>query len=162
MISISFGFDARKKSTWLKVDGFVSAEWEKGKAKAKVLKISLPFPLKKQKSKLFGILPVKLKYLKGIFSFLKESKMKKVEGTLSLPDPMINGVLYGWMSALQTRGPDRKINLTVNFSGENWLKGELTISLRTVWRHFRSWMYPLIREMRARNRSKEVSDNGSH
>lgn len=156
MIPISFGCDVRKRSAWIKADGLASAELENGRAKAKILNISVPFPRRKPKSKLFGVLPVKWKYLKGIFSFLKEWKLKKVEGTLSLPDPMINGVLYGWMSALQTRGPDRIINLSVNFSGENWLKGEVAISLRSVWHHFRSWMYPLIREMKAKKRSKEV------
>ncbi len=154
MIPISFWCNVPKRSAWLKVDGLVSAEWEKGKAKAKILKISVPFPLKKQKSNLFGIPPVKLKYLKGIFSFVKEWKVKKVEGTFSLPDPMMNGILYGWMSTLQTRGPDRKIDLTVNFLGENWVKGEFGIPLRTILNHFRSWMYPLFREMRGKKEIK--------
>jgi len=156
MIPISFWCDARKKSACLRVDGILSAEWEKGKGKAKILFISVPVPLRIQKNKLFGIPPVRWKYLKGFFSFLKEWKMKKVEGTFSLPDPMMNGILYGWMSTLQTRGPDRKIDLTVNFLGENWVKGEFRIPIRTILNHFGSWMYPLIREMRARKRSKEV------
>ncbi len=156
MIPISFWCDARKRSASLKVAGFVSAEWEKGKATAKILNIPTPFSLNKQRNKVFGIPPVRWKYLKGVLSFLRHWRVKKIEGTLSLPDPMMNGVLYGWMSALQTRGPDRKMDITVNFSGENWLKGELKIPLRTVWHHFRSWIYPLIKEMRARKRSKEV------
>ena len=162
MIPISFWCDVRKRSLWLRVDGFIYAEWEKGKSKAKILKIPIPFSLKKQKNHFFGVPPVKWKYLKGIFSFAREWKVKKVEGTFSFPDPMMNGILYGWMSALQTKGPDRKIDLTVNFLGENWVKGEFRIPLRTIFYHFRSWMIPLIREMRVKRRSKEVQDNGSH
>jgi hypothetical protein len=80
--------------------------------------------------------------------------MKRVEGTISFPDPMVNGILYGWMSAIQTREPDRRIAVTVNFSGENWLNGEFAFSLKTLIHHFRNWIYPLIREMRGRKVSK--------
>jgi hypothetical protein len=35
-------------------------------------------------------------------SFLSKWRLKKVEGTFSFPDPMVNGLLYGWTSALGT------------------------------------------------------------
>ena len=83
--------------------------------------------------------------------------MKRVEGTVSFPDPMVNGILYGWMSAAQAAwDKDGKINVTVNFSGENRLEGKFTISVKTLIHHFVSWIYPLIREIR----SKKVSKGG--
>lgn len=156
MIPISCWCNVPKRSAWLKVDGLVSAEWESGRIKTKIFRMPVSLLTKKEKNQLFGVPSVRWKYLKGIFSFVKEWRVKKVEGTFSLPDPMMNGILYGWMSTLQTRGPDRKIDLTVNFLGENWVKGEFRIPLRTILNHFRSWMYPLIREIRAKKRSKEV------
>ncbi|MGZ3525049.1 MAG: hypothetical protein ACXU9L_09685 [Thermodesulfobacteriota bacterium] len=154
MIPISFWCDARKRSASLEVDGFVSAKWENGEMTTKILRIPIPFSLKKEKIRLFGIPPARWSYVKGVFSFLTEWKIKKVEGTLSLPDPMMNGIFYGWMSVIQTREPDRKVAVTINFLGENWLKGEFTVSLKTLFHHFRSWIYPLIREMRGKKVSK--------
>ncbi len=149
MIPISFWWTARKRSASLKVDGFVSSEWENRKLTAKILRMPIPLSLTKEKTRFSGIPPVRWLYLKGIFSFLTEWKIKKVGGTLSFPDPMVNGILYGWMSAARAAANrDGKIDVTVNFSGENWLKGEFTISLKTLFHHFRSWIYPLIREMR--------------
>ncbi len=70
-----------------------------------------------------------------------------MEATLSLPDPMINGVLYGWMSAFQTARPTQKVNVTINFLGENRWKGELILPLRVLLLHLRKWVFPLIREI---------------
>ncbi len=157
MIPISFWWNARKRSAGLKVDGFVSSEWENGKLTTKILKMPISLSLTKEKTRFSGIPPVRWLYLKGFFSFLTEWKMKKIGGTVSFSDPMVNGILYGWMSA--ARGAwdrDGKIDVTVNFSGENRLEGEFTISLKTLVRHFRSWIYPLIREMRG----KKVSGGG--
>ncbi len=81
--------------------------------------------------------------------------MKRVEGTFSFQDPMVNGTLYGWMSAARAAwDKDGKFDVTVNFSGENRLGGEFAISLRTLIRHFVSWIYPLIRETRGKKGSK--------
>ncbi len=155
MIPISFWWNARKRSAGLKMDGFVSSEWENAKVTTKILKMPIPLSWTKEKTRFSGIPPVRWLYLKGFFSFLTGWKMKKVEGTVSFSDPMVNGILYGWMSA--ARGAwdrDGKIDVTVNFSGENRLEGEFTISLKTLVRQFRSWVYPLIREMRGRKVSK--------
>ena len=155
MIPISFWWNARKRSASIKVDGFVSSEWEKGKLTTKILRMPIPFSLAKEKTRFSGIPPLRWVYLKGIFSFFKEWKMKRVEGTVSFPDPMVNGILYGWMSAIQAAGKrEGKMDVRVNFSGENWLKGEFAVSLKTLFHHFRSWMYPLIREMRGKKVSK--------
>jgi len=110
--------------------------------------------LKKNGVHLFGKLPVRWIYLKGIFSFLSKWKLKKVEGTFSFPDPMVNGVLYGWMSAIQAGGVDRKNRVTVNFLGENWCEGEMTLSLKIFFQYLRSWIFSLIRERRGRKGRK--------
>ena len=157
MIPISFWWNARKRSAALKMDGFVSSEWENGKLTTKILRMPVPLSLIKDKTRFSGIPPVRWVYLRGIFSFLAEWKMKKVEGTVSFSDPMMNGILYGWMSAVRGAWDrDGKIDVTVNFSGENRLEGEFAIPLKTLIRHFRRWIYPLIREMRG----KKVSGGG--
>ena len=154
MIPISLCWDTRKRSLLLKWSGFISSGWEKGKISTKILGVSIPIPLKSGKIQLPGRLPIRWVYLKGIFSFLTKWRLKKVEGTLSFPDPMINGILYGWMSAFPTGRRDRKIHVTVNFLGENWCRGEATLSLRILFHHFRRWIFPLIREMKGRKLRK--------
>jgi len=153
MIPISFWWNAQKRSASLEVDGFVSVEWQNGKRTAKILRMPIPLSLRKGTAQFSGMPPVRWSYLKGIFSFLREWKMKRLEGTLSFPDPMVNGTLYGWMSAARAAWDrDGKIDVTVNFSGENRLEGEFTVSLKTLVQHFRSWIYPLIREMKMRKK----------
>jgi len=155
MIPISFWWNARRRSASLKLDGFVSSEWENGKLITKILKMPIPLSLTKEKSLFSGIPPLRWVYLKGIFSFLTEWKMKRVEGTLSFPDPMVNGILYGWVSAARAAGDgDGKIDVTINFLGENSLEGEFSVSLKALFHHFRSWIFPLILEMRRRKPRK--------
>ena len=150
MIPISLCWDTRKRSVLLKWNGFISAGWQDGKILMKILGSPIPLPLKKKGIQLFGKLPMRWIYLKGIFSFLSKWKLKKVEGTFSFPDPMVNGVLYGWMSAIHAGSADRKNRVTVNFLGENWSGGEMTLSLKIFFQYLRSWIFPLIREMRGR------------
>jgi hypothetical protein len=150
MIPISLCWNTRKRSLLLKWDGFISSGWEDGKVSTKMLGVSIPIPLKRRKIQLPGRLPIRWVNLKGIFSFLTKWRLKKVEGTLSFPDPMVNGILYGWMSVFQTGRTDRKTHVTVNFLGENWCRGEVTVSLKTLFYHFRSWIFPLIRAMRGK------------
>ncbi len=162
MIPISLCWDTQRRWVLLKWNGFVSSGWQNGKMVIKILGVPVPFAMKKKKIQLPSRLPIQWRYLKGFFSFLTEWRVKRVEGTFSLPDLMMNGILYGWMSAIQTGEPDRRIEVTVNFSGENWLKGEFTISLKTLFRHFRSWGFPLIREMREKKSKKGGETHGSH
>jgi hypothetical protein len=154
MIPVSLWWDTQKRSVLLRWNGFVSSGVESGKISAKILGVPIPLPLKKKKIRLSNQLPIRWIYLKGIFSFLTKWKFKKVEGTLSFPDPMVNGILYGWISAIQTGRADRKINVTVNFLGENWCRGEVTLSLKILFNHLRSWIFPLVREMRGRKPRK--------
>ena len=150
MIPVSLRWDTQKRSLLVKWTGFISSGWEKGTISTKILGVSIPIPLKRKKIQFPGRLPMRWVYLKGIFSFLTKWRLKKVEGTLSFPDPMVNGILYGWLSAIQTRKADRKTHVTVNFLGENWCRGEVTVSLKTLFYHFKRWIFPLIREMRGR------------
>ena len=154
MIPISLNWDTRKRSILLKWNGFISSGWEKGKMVAKIFRLPIPLPLKKKKVRFPGRLPIRWIYLKGIFSLPTQWKLKKLEGTLSFRDPMVNGMLYGWINALQTEKADRRIRVTVNFKGENWCRGEATLSLKILFHHLRGWIYPLIREMRVRKAQK--------
>jgi len=155
MIPISFWWNGRKRSASLKLNGFVSSEWENGRWTTKILRMPIPLSSAKGKTRFAGIPPVRWVYLKGIFSFLTEWKMERVEGSLSFQDPMVNGMLYGWMSAARSvLDRDEKVDVTVNFLGENWLEGEFTISIKTLVHHFASWIYPLIREMRGKKVAK--------
>jgi hypothetical protein len=154
MIPVSFCWNAQKRSVLLKWNGFISSQWKEGKISAKILGYSIPIPMKKKDVQLLRRLPIQWIYLKGIFSFLTKWKLKKLEGNISFPDPMVNGILYGWASAIQTGRENRKIQVTINFLGENWVRGEVTVSLKTLFHHFRKWIFPLIREIRRRKPSK--------
>ena len=154
MIPISFCWETRRRSVLLKWNGFISSGWEDGKILVKILGLSLPIPLKRKGVQLSGQLPIRWIYLKEILSFLSKWKLKKVEGTLSFPDPMVNGVLYGWMSAIQAGRADRKNRMTVNFLGDNWCGGEMTLSLKIFFQYLRNWVFPLIREMKGREPRK--------
>ena len=104
MIPFSLSWDTQKRSILLKWDGFLSLGWEKGKVLMKILRIS--DSLQPQKERIH--FPMRWVYLKEAFSFLKKWRLKKMEGTFSLPDPMMNGLLYGWMSALETGKTDER------------------------------------------------------
>lgn len=154
MIPISLNWDTRKRCLLLKWNGFISSGWRYGKMSMRILGLPIPLLLKKKRIRSPVKLPVQWIYLKGIFSFLTGWKLKKLEGTFSFPDPMVNGVLYGWMSAFGTQKATGKIHLTVNFLGENWCRGQATLSLKALFHHIRSWIFPLIREMRGRKPRK--------
>jgi len=154
MIPVSLSWDTQKRSVLLKWNGFISSGWENGKIATKIIGLSILPPLKKKKIQLPVKFPVRWVYLKRIFTFLTKWKLKKAEGTFSFPDPMVNGILYGWMSAIQTGRAGRKIRVTINFLGENWCRGEVTLSLKILFHHLRSWIFSLIREMRGKKPRK--------
>jgi hypothetical protein len=154
MMPVSFLWDTQRKSVLLKWNGFISSGWENGKISTKIFGRSIPLPLKKKKIPIPRRIPIRWIYLRGLFSFFTKWKIKKVEGSFSFPDPMINGVLYGWMSAIQTERADRKVHVSINFLGENWCRGEVTLSLKMLFHHLIGWVFPLIREMRRKNLRK--------
>jgi hypothetical protein len=146
MIPISFYWDTLKKSISLRWNGFISAEMQKGEMMVKILGVPISFHFKQTKSHF----PFRWVYLKGLFSLFTKWKLKKVEGTFSSPNPMVNGVLYGWGSAIGTGEVYRKIHITINFKGENWCRGEFILSPKILFQHFKRWILPLLREMKGR------------
>src|SRR5512139_1657762 len=98
MIPISLSWDTQKKKIILKWNGFISSEWENGKTITKILGIPVPSRFKKREVHI----PMQWVYVKGIFSFLTQWRVRKIEGTFSFPDPMVNGILYGWLSAIDS------------------------------------------------------------
>jgi hypothetical protein len=146
MIPVSFSWDTRKKSILLKWNGFLSLRWKEGKVSTKLIGVPIPFRLRKKRIHF----PIRWGYAKEFFSFLRGWRLKKIEGTLSLPDPMMNGVLYGWLSGLETGKKGRKIRISVNFLGENWFSGEAVLPLRVLFGRLKSWVCLLLRERRGR------------
>ena len=154
MIPISLCWDTRKRSALLKWNGLISLGWQNGKMLTRILGLPIPLHFKKKGIQLSGKIPIRWIHLKGMLSFFSKWKLRKVEGTLSFPDPMVNGVLYGWMSAIQSERTDQKNRLTINFLNENWCKGEVILSLRIFFQTLRGWIIPLVREMRGRKPRK--------
>jgi hypothetical protein len=146
MIPVSFSWDTQKGSISLQWNGFFSFGWKKGKALTKILGFPIPFGFKKKKTHF----PIRWVYLKEGFSFLSKWKLKKVEGTFSFSDPMVNGLLYGWMSAIQTGKACRKINVTINFLGENRCSGEAILSLKSFFQHLKRWVFLFLQERRGK------------
>ncbi len=137
MIPVSFSWDTKKRSISLKWDGFFSFGWENGKVSTKILGFPIRFGFKPKKIHS----PMRWVYLKEGFSFLSKWKLKKVEGTFSFSDPMVNGLLYGWVSAIETGKVDRTINVTINFSGENRCSGEAILPLKAFFQHLKRWIF---------------------
>jgi hypothetical protein len=131
-------WDSRTKSVYVKWNGFLSLGWENGRLVKRMLGIPIPFGFRR-KGERIGASMMRWAYLKEAVSFLRKWELKKVEGTLSFSDPMVNGILYGWMSAIATEKTGRKIDLTINFLGENWCSGEATVSPKILFYHLRRW-----------------------
>lgn len=142
MIPFSLSWDTQKRLISFKWNGFLSLVWEKGKVLTKILGFPIPFRLRQKKIHF----PIRWVYLKEAFSFLTKWRLKKVEGTFSLPDPMMNGLLYGWISALEIVKAGRKIHVTINFLGENRFSGEAVLSLKAFSHHFKRWVFLLLQK----------------
>lgn len=137
MIPFSFYWDTRRKWIGFKLDGLASIYRERGRDFVKIFGLRFRFPIKKRKI----TSPMKLLYLKDIHSFISEWKIRKAEVVLSHPDPMINGILYGLVGALNKGGGNVKINLKINFLGKNWSRGEITLSPRIISYYFLRWIF---------------------
>ena len=146
MIPFSFLWDKKKRLILLKSDGFFSFRREDEKGLVKILGFPVQFGVRRKKVHL----PMRWVYLKEGFSFLSKWKLKKIDGTFSFSDPMVNGVLYGWMSAIQTEKVSRKLNVSINFLGENRLSGKAVLPLKPFLRHLKRWVFLLLREKRER------------
>jgi hypothetical protein len=131
MIPVKLFWNTRKRSIFIKWNVFFSFGWQEGKPLFKILGFRKSFKFGGKRIST----PLRWVDFRETLSFLSKWKLKKVEGTLSLPDPMLNGLLYGWLSAMGQSSPERKIDVTVNFLGENWISGEASISPRISLRY---------------------------
>lgn len=148
MIPISLIWDTREKVILIKWNGFFSFGWERGKRVKTIFRMPIPYRPKAKREKKAHLHQMRWTYLKEVFSFLREWKLKKVEGTLSFQDPMVNGILYGWLAAIESGKKNQKPNLSINFLGENWCSGEATISPKVLFCYFVRWVPFLFRERR--------------
>jgi hypothetical protein len=136
MITVSLSWDTRERWLGLKWNGFLSLGLKGSKVLINILGLPIPFSLKRGKTHFH----VRWVYSKEVLSFLTKWRLKKLEGTISFSDPMINGLLYGFTSAIEKGKADRRINVTINFLGENWCRGEFIISLSMLFNHLRRWI----------------------
>lgn len=148
MTPISFTWDTRKRSACVKWNGLLSFEWENGKVLKRILRIPIPFGFRGKRRKI-DLSMMRWIDLKEMLFLLKKWDVKKVEASFSFPDPMVNGLLYGCWSAVETEKLCSKIDLNINFIGENWCSGEVTISPKRLFYHLRR-ILPLLTEMRGR------------
>ena len=139
-------WDTQKRLVSIKWNGFLSLVLEKGKILMKILGFPIPFRLRQKRIHF----PMRWIYLKEAFSFFAQWKLKKVEGTFSLPDPMMNGLLYGWINAFETVKPSQKIHITINFLGENRFSGEAALSPKAFFHNLKKVVVLLLRENRRR------------
>lgn len=156
MIPISFSWDTQKRRISLRWNGIGSWEYREGGGEIKVFKFPIPVQIQMDREKLSNLrVLVRWNYLKGIFSLLKDLKALRIEATVSLPDPMVNGLLYGGWAMFQEGARRKGIDGTVNFLGQNWCKGEVSLSLRDGIIHFKKWVFPMLLEIRRKGRRKE-------
>jgi len=159
------------KLIWDSQKGLLTLNWnrlfsigrEGEKSILKVLGIPIPLPPSPNKV----TFPMRWFYIKNGISFIAHWRLERLEGTISFSDPMINGVLYGWLSALEGVKPKKKFGVTINFLGTNNFSGQASIPPRVLFTHLRRWILPLFLEMgrakrkqREEEKQEEVNDNG--
>ncbi len=140
MIPISLTWDSREKSVFVKWGGIFCIGWEKGNPVGRIFKIRIPCLSGAWRSPGVHLPRRRWVGLKEVLSFIRAWELKRAEGTFSLEDPMVNGVLYGWLSAFNPDRENRKINLSINFVGENWCSGEAVVSPKVLFHHFLRWL----------------------
>lgn len=155
MNPISLTWDSREKVIVIKWNGFLSFGWKDGKRVKTIFKIPIPCRPGAKRGKKIHFPHVRWNYLKKVFSFLREWKLKRAEGTLSFQDPMVNGILYGWLTVFESGKKNQKLDLSINFLGENWCSGEATISPKVLFYYLVRWVPFLFRERRKSSKGGE-------
>ncbi len=150
MSGFYFSWDTRKGLFVFKWNGLFSIGREGGNHTLKIL----GFPLRFQPSLNKVRFPVRWPTIKNGLSFLTQWRLERIEGTISFPDPMVNGVLYGWLSAVEGIKSRQRFRVTINFLGKSNVSGQASIPLKILLRHLRGWILPLFLEM-ARSRRKQ-------
>ncbi|MGB9629981.1 MAG: hypothetical protein ACPL6D_15100, partial [Thermodesulfobacteriota bacterium] len=102
--------------------------------------------------------PIRWFYIKNGLSFITQWRIERLEGTISFQDPMINGVLHGWLSAIGGINPRQRFSVTVNFLGKNNFSGQASTPPRVLFTHLRRWILPLFYEMRRTRREQRKEE----
>ena len=152
MIQFSFFIDRKKRIFLIRFQRFLYLMMEKGKLYIRIMGFKIPFPYSRKKI----YLPRKLVYLKKGYLFLRKWRLKKIDADLSFSDPMVNGIAYGMMRAIETVKRDQRVKVDINFLGINRLKAEFVISSWTFIKQLKNFFFPLLCEMR-RGLKKEVN-----
>jgi hypothetical protein len=134
-IPVSLEFDTVKKSLkfgWMGVDLRIRLDrWKPGRSKAE------PERRKKSHAKAIGLYLVEERGLifelvqkahRPLMRLLQSVSIRNIEASLSTPDPLWNGVLYGICFNL----PLENVHLSANFRNINYVKGELQLYLYKV------------------------------
>ncbi len=163
MIPLSFSWDTEKGGISFRWNGIGSLEWKEGRGKVKIFGFPLPFPIRINLEKASNLrVPIRWRYIKGIISLLKSLNIHRIEVAISLPDPMVNGILYGGWVIFQHKVQGKGIYGTVNFLGQNWSRGEVSLPLKDGITHFKKWIFPMLLEIRGKGEKKGGDRNGSH
>jgi hypothetical protein len=146
MIPFSLSWDTEKRSVSFKWNGLFSLGWEEGKVLTKILGFPIPIRLRKKR---IG-LSIRWIYVKEALSFLRKWRLRRAEVIFSFPDPMVNGLLYGLISGLETGKRDRRIHIHIDFLGKNRFTGEAIISPGRLFSHLKRWTLLFLGEKRKR------------
>lgn len=161
MVPLSFSWDTEKGRICFRWDGIGSLEWKEGIGGLKIFGFPIPIRINIEKVSNFRV-PIRWKYVKGTVSLLKSLNIHRIETAISLPDPMINGILYGGWAIFQNKVKEKRIYATVNFLGQNWWKGEVSLPLKAGLAHFKKWILPMLLEIRRKGKKKGGVRNGSN
>lgn len=144
MIKSSLFLDKKEKSLSIYPNRLFAIVVEKWKVYIKIMGLKMPFSITRERI----YIPKKFIYLKKGYSFLRKWRIKQIEADLSLSDPMVNGVLYGTMRAIETLRMDQRFNVNINFLGINRLKADFLISYWEFIKHLISFFFPLFIDMK--------------
>lgn len=161
MIPLIFSWDTEKGRISLRWDSIGSLEWKEGRGGIKMFGFPVPIRINIEKASNFRI-PIRWRYVKGMVSLLKSLNIQRIETAISLPDPMINGILYGGWAVFQNQIREKKVHGRVNFLGQNWCKGEVSLPLKAGITHFKKWIFPMLQEIRRKGEKKGGGRNGSN
>ncbi len=148
MIQSSISLAKKERIFFIGFSKFLSLLVDNEKVYIRIMGIKIPFPFKRRRI----YIPKKLVYIKKGYSFLRKWKVKEIEADISFSDPMINGIAYGMMSAIDTIKIDQRVKVNINFFGKNRLKAEFLISNWEFMKNLISFFIPLLIEMRRGHR----------
>lgn len=150
MIQFSFYLDSGNSKLLIRFNRFLSFLRDRGKIYIRVFGIDIPILLKIKDF----IIPLKIKYMKRWYLFIRQLKVKRIDANISFNDPMLNGIAYGIVSALDALGRDHRLNININFLGSNRYSGDFLISYKAFFKQLFKLIFPLLSEMRRGSRKR--------